>query len=677
MKQPRFGLGIDAGGTYTDLVVIEFSKGQIVKKAKSLTTPWDFTVGIERSLSEIGKEVLGQCELVSVSTTLATNAIVEQKGQKVGLLLMPPYGLFDSSEIIHSPCELIKGRIDADGLMLEAVDRDEVKSKAAVMIEKHHVKAFAVSGFAGCHNPENEVEVARILKDEFGLPSVCGHELSVFLNYKVRAQTALLNARIIPSLEKFFNDLSHIFEEFHLTAPIMVVKSDGSLMTMKKALERPIETILSGPAASVAGACYLMGCKDSIVIDMGGTTTDYAVISDGSVKLTTEGARVGKWVTHVRSLDLRTIGLGGDSLIFEKGGSICIGPKRVLPISRVTSHYPEAVHALRWLEKNKNGSAHKEGALELLVVNREMQSIPLTDEEKRILGILKQRPRSLRELAMLTGEMGWQFLPISRLEQENVIQSCGLTPTDLLHVSGRMDLWNREGASRLCKIAADLVGLDMETFVKETLDEVIKRITVGVIKTELAAEIGVEGIDDSPVASALVKNMLNHGDANYRVRIQLRKPILGIGAPAWFFLERVAGSLETKGIVPYHADVANAIGAITSSVVIRKEATIAQIDPDRYIVQGLPGAPSYKDLETAQHFAVDELKRMVRRDAIELGTDSEEIKISMEDTAYPTPGGSEEIFQRRIEVRIYGKPSIPGYRKARGSSEPNNGFEKN
>jgi len=657
MPRQKYGLGIDAGGTYTDLVVFDLPAGQVVKKAKSLTTNWDFTVGIELSLDEIGDDLLTQCELVSLSTTLATNAIVEKRGQKVGLLLMPPFGLFSADGIQHTPAEIIKGRLDSDGIELEPLDPDEISLKARSMVRAHHVKAFAVSGFAGCHNPTNELEAARIIREETSLPVVCGYQLSGLLNYKIRAQTAVLNAQIIPCLEDFLNNLSIIFKKRRINAPVMIVKSDGSLMKMEKAIQRPVETILSGPAASVAGAAYLTGCKDCMVVDVGGTTTDYAIIRNGSARLSEEGARVGGWKTHVRSLDLRTIGLGGDSLIFPEGESFRIGPTRVLPVSRLVSQCPESLEAFEYLERYISQRGDRCGGLEIFMLNEKKPNIDLSGRESMVIGMLTERPRSLREMSVIAGQSGWQFLPLSRLEESNVVQRCGLTPTDLLHISGHMDRWNKEGPRRMCQVMSKALDIPFDEFVQNALKMVIDRITTELVKTELAAELDPEDLEGSKAASTLIQNMLQQGNADFRVRFELKKPVIGIGAPAWFFLPKAAGFVETDCLVPPHADVANAIGAIISPVIINREVRIVQSSPGCYIIQGLPDAPRYEDIGKAERFAVEELRRIVLQEAREWGTDCRDPDIVINDSSFSAPGEIEEFLYRNIRISISGKPS--------------------
>ena len=265
----RYGLGIDAGGTYTDAVVYDFEEKKIKSKSKALTTKWDFSIGIDDALAGLDQAMLSQVELVAVSTTLATNAIVEGQGQKTGLLVMNNISSIVDDTVNHSPRRNIQGYINISGQECTPINEEEIRTVVREMADQDGVTAFAVSGFAGAINPAHELRVKEIIEQEVGMVTCCGHELSDLLDFSVRAQTAVLNARIVPLIIGFFREIDDILKSRKITAPVMVVKGDGTLMSVSMARERPVETILSGPAASVAGAKLLTGLHDALVVDMG------------------------------------------------------------------------------------------------------------------------------------------------------------------------------------------------------------------------------------------------------------------------------------------------------------------------------------------------------------------------------------------------------------------------
>lgn len=209
--QVRYGLGIDAGGTYTDAVIYDFKKKRLLCKNKALTTKWDFSIGIKQALSRLDTDLLSAVQLISVSTTLATNAIVEGEVQKAGLILMP--GRANIPEELHryAPLVQVKGQLNINGEEIEPIHPNEIREKAGRMIEKYGITAFTVSGFAAAVNPAHELEVKKVLQRETGFVVTCGHELSDLLNFLVRARTALLNAGIIPRMVKFFKEAHPTF----------------------------------------------------------------------------------------------------------------------------------------------------------------------------------------------------------------------------------------------------------------------------------------------------------------------------------------------------------------------------------------------------------------------------------------------------------------------------------
>ena len=654
----RLGLGIDAGGTYTDAVVYDFAHRRVLQKAKALTTKWDFTVGIENALEQLDPARLAEVDLVSVSTTLATNAIVEGRGQEVGLLIMPPYGLFDPPDITHRPIAILDGQMEIDGTEIRPIDPDQVRRVVRDLIDRRRVGAFAVAGYASHNNPSHELQVKAIIQDESDLTVTCGYDVSEGVNYRVRAATAALNARIIPCLVSLLDEVRVSLGRRGIAAPAMVVKSDGSLMSVESARQRPIETILSGPAASVAGASYLTHKADAIVVDIGGTTTDTAVIKDGVVRTCADGATVGGWKTHVKALDMRTLGLGGDSLIAYERGRLRIGPRRVGPVSWLAARHKPAARALDWLERHIDHFDTSTGAMDLVMLNGRRHDVPLSERESRVVDALAERPFSLHELAQRIDVLAWQLLPLKRLEESHVIQRCGLTPTDVLHASRLLRLWDIEASCRICDMFGHLAGLSREEFGQRAIDQVVHHLAVELLKKQLDDEVDPDEIDGSPVARALVGNLLSGGDEGYRVRVTLHRPVIGIGAPAHFFLPKAAELLETEAIIPPNADVANAIGAITSSVHVHRQVEISPNEFGRYALHGLAGAPTFADFEQAHQFAVDRLQQVVRDAARRAGTSQTRVEIAVEDHVAEIAYGGHLFVGRTLEARLTGRPDI-------------------
>ena len=654
----KLGLGIDAGGTYTDTVIYDLGQGKTVCKSKALTTKWDFTVGINEALSNLDQEKLRLVEMVSLSTTLATNAIVEGEGQKVGMIIMPAYGRLYPDEIPYEPKAVISGQLEITGMEISSVDEMEVRRVVRRMVEKDEVKAFAVSGYAGSINPAHELIVKRIIRDESGLFVTCGHELSGILNFKTRAYTAMWNARLIPKLAKLLLDLEKVLRKLDLRAPIVVVKGDGTLMSAKMAKERPVETILSGPAASVAGARHLTGLKNALVVDMGGTTTDTAVLEDGAVSVCETGSNVGGHKTHVKALEIRTAGLGGDSFIQWDKGQFCIGPRRVAPIAWLGAMYVGWDQALKFLDMHLDQYAGSTQNMQILALNGSSQNLVLTPQEEKIVTLLKRRPYSIDELVKQTGGLFERSLMLGRLEESFIIQRCGLTITDLMHVTGCFERWNKDAAERICRIFSRLTKMDIPDMAEHLMSMVIERLTLELLKRQLDEETDPEALHTCQVCKTLVKNMLAGGSDQYAVRIDLKRPIVGIGAPIHFFLPKAAAVLGAEVELPEDSDVANAIGAITSDIIVNRHVRIMSNQEGGFLIGGIAGARHFDKFDDADAFARDELTRMVRSLARAAGTGSRAVELTTQDQIATTDDGMQIFMGRTIRAKLTGRPDI-------------------
>ena len=654
----HYGLGIDAGGTYTDVVIHDYKTGEIVSKNKALTTKWDFTIGINKAISGLSLEYLSKVELVAVSTTLATNAIVEGEGQKTGLIIMT--GNDASRDLFsHKPCVFVSGQMDMDGYELEPVDVEEIRQVARDMVQKDGVNAFAVSGLAGAINPEHELVVKNILTEETGMIVSCGHELSDQLNLVVRAQTAVLNARTIPRMVKFFHELEGVLAKQKIHAPLMVVKGDGTLMSAEMAKGKPVETILSGPAASVAGAKFLTGLEEAMVVDMGGTTTDTADIHNGLVNVCERGAHVGGYVTHVRALDMRTEGLGGDSLIFKGKDNFAIGPRRGAPLVWANAQFPKGIEAALYTMK-----AHVEEkptvafSQQILVAMGDHPAFEPTEQETAILNILSQRAHTLEELTKKLDIISVQFLKFDRLEGSGLVQRCGLTPTDLLHVAGSFKKWDPKPAREMLHIISKLSRQPIDELTPYLIGEVEKKLALEMFRKQLSYDINVDTINDCPMCAHLMERILSGEKSSYEIQAKLNLPIIGIGAPVHYFLPKAAEILNAEVVIPKDADVANAIGAITSQIFIRKKALIRPDQSGRFIVEGVVGGKLFNQIREAEEWTIDFLKSQIWELGRMAGTSRKTIEFNIEDSIVHLADGNSLFMGRTVQASLTGNPDI-------------------
>ena len=327
-------IGIDTGGTYTDAVLLDMGRRgaeSILRKSKALTTHSRLEEGIEGSLKGLGlrRDDIASIDKVVLSTTLATNAIVEGKLHRTGLIIV---GDMPRGDIAADYVEQVPGKMNIKGRVLVNVDRAAVRKALDNMLP--YIEAVAVSGASSVRNPSQEREVKELVREMCSLPVMCGHELASQLGYLERTNTAAINAGLLPIIDRFIRSVKSVLADMDIKAPVFVVKGDGSIATEKSIKEKPIDTALSGPAASMIGTINLTGIENAVVTDMGGTTTDTGIVKDKRVELSEKGADIGGWRIKIKSAKLHTIGLGGDSAVRNGGESVNIGPERVLPACR-------------------------------------------------------------------------------------------------------------------------------------------------------------------------------------------------------------------------------------------------------------------------------------------------------------------------------------------------------
>jgi N-methylhydantoinase A/oxoprolinase/acetone carboxylase beta subunit len=281
----KLGIGIDTGGTYTDAVIYDFNEKKILGSAKALTTKEDLSIGIGNAFDELPSEMLNQADIISLSTTLATNACVENKGGRAKLLFIgvykdvvvefgKNYGLpnYDEMYFIDSKSgDNSKVAIQSDWDSFMEDSKEWFNDAESVGI----VELNAMD-----NNAVLEKKAKELVIKQYNMPIICGHELFSDLNSLQRGSTTLLYARLIPIIEDFLAAIKVALKKRNINIPVVIVRSDGSLMSEKFTAIRPVETLLCGPAASVMGGIELTNENNSLIIDMGGTTTDIAILSE-------------------------------------------------------------------------------------------------------------------------------------------------------------------------------------------------------------------------------------------------------------------------------------------------------------------------------------------------------------------------------------------------------------
>ena len=602
-------LGVDTGGTYTDAVIVDEAATRVIGSAKSLTTRGDLALGIGRAvdaaLAGAGVEP-GQVSLVSLSTTLATNALVEGQGGRVALVFigfdaadLERGGLIEALKgdpVIH----LAGGHSHAGG---EIAPLDLARLEAEVAALADQVVGFAVAASFATRNPAHEVAARAVIRRVTGRPVTCSHELSANLNGPKRALTAVLNARLIGMIDRLVAACERHLDAVGIAAPLMVVRGDGALISAAMVRERPIETILSGPAASIVGARWLTGESDALVSDIGGTTTDVALLRDGLPEIDPQGARVGGFRTMVEAVAMRTTGLGGDSevhLITEGlNGGLRLGPRRLVPVSLLAVEHGPMVHAAleRWL------SADAVGEYDGRFV------IPMGGNAGGL------GPRDLAVLGRVTGPMPvgnaltsrLEVAALERLVARGLVMISGVTPSDASHVLGRLDAWDRAAAEKAVRLLARRRNGRGERFAPDaaTLAQaIVDQLTQQTVDCLLEAAFSEDAAFAGEVPETLARHRLTSvGLSQHRgiveITARLGVPVIGLGASAGSYYGAVGERLGCRMVLPEHAGVANAIGAVVGQVSQRVTGTVTSPSEGRFVVHLAEGVQQFVDRETA------------------------------------------------------------------------------
>lgn len=337
-------IGIDVGGTHTDAVLL--SETGIEKKVKVSTDAQDlFTSilsGFTQLLDGIDPETIHR---VVISTTLTTNAIVQQNMNPVGMIVSAGPGInpqvYSTGE--HYYC--VAGSINHRGIQKARINERQIEDIAKKLQQAGIEYVGVVSKFS-TRNPSHEIVTRRIL-NRYVKKIFLGHHVSGNLNFPRRIATTHLNAAVFSLHHSFFEAVKSSLEEKGLNIPIQILKADGGTMSLEASMAFPGQTVLSGPAASIMGAIpHAPEKKDAIVLDIGGTTTDIALLVDKTPLLEPLGIQRGEYKSLIRSLRTNSEGIGGDSLVQVKNDKLIIGPDRKGPAMAFGGSDPTPTDAL-------------------------------------------------------------------------------------------------------------------------------------------------------------------------------------------------------------------------------------------------------------------------------------------------------------------------------------------
>jgi len=610
----HYSMGIDAGGTYTDSIIIRDSDGKVMDSNKALTTYPDFLEGIRNSIDGLDEKYLKDVKMVSVSTTLATNTILEKNGYPVGLILVGDYEIPEKMHVeFHT---VVKGGHDHHGAELVPLDMEAVE--AFVRKVKDNVSAFAVSSYFSIRNPAHELAIKTRIQELTGLPVVCGHELSLDLGAYERGITAYLNAQLIPIASQFIRSIKEEISRRGMDSRLLMLKCDGSVVGINEALEKPIESIFSGPAASLVGASHLSGLETCAVIDVGGTSTDVSILENGLPELCSEGAVVGGWQTKVKAIRMETSAMGGDSHIWVRNMKINLGPRRVVPLCVAAVKYPGFLEVLR---KGRIPAAmHLEENVQptKFFIRTGAEASDLGKLEQELFDRIGEFPTSLNDIFWETKKTLSPGL-LDSLIRKRLIQAIGFTPTDALHVLGEYTSWDIEASKAGAKLLERYTQIDHIKLCKQIKQDVARNMALNLVSFILK-DVSSQEIE---------KILLSDRFTQFRMKI----PVVLIGGPVVAYIEELKQILDADIIVPKYTEVGNAVGAVVGKGIKRIEILIKSTytkDRKKLILLFSPaGRETFGTYPEALEYAEALGRKLVMEYMTEAGLDKGQVQIEV------------------------------------------------
>ena len=656
-------VGVDTGGTYTDAAIIDAGSHRVISSAKAITTKGDLAIGVAEAITRaVGLLPQGlqpqDISLVSVSTTLATNAVVEGHGSAVGVVLIG----FDAAMVTRTgiaqafpgmPVETVAGGHDHNGDARVPLDLEALEAALSRMADK--VDAFAVASAFAVRNAAHEHAARELIVARTGKPVTLSTELSSSLDAPRRALTAALNARLISRVSHLIEAVRRAMAQLQICCPLMIVKGDGTLALAESVVTRPIETVLSGPAASLVGAQWLSGLDSFILSDMGGTTTDLGVLLNGRPRVALEGAEVGGWRTMVRAIDVRTIGLGGDSeVLLGPQGKLTVSAQRIVPVALLGERYPELIALLEADLADVDGGNSMQGRFVLLPFGARAGAPTgeLTAREREVLLQVGERPQALRKLASSLAAQR----AIGSLRRKGLIQLSGFTPSDAAHVLGLQANWSGAAASLAGQLAARLRDMKFPTperteqFARDVWNETVRLTGRAILDTAMGM---------TPVDGTLVDAVCS-GNARVglcAISLKPSVPVVAVGGPVKVYYPEVARRLGCDIVFPDYCDVANAVGAATGVVAQTVVVRVAGDGSGVFVLHSTMGTLQFRDPTEALGRATEMAREAARTAVMAMGASVPEVQLTLQKTMLPNATNDTGLLEAVITAEAIGRPN--------------------
>jgi len=377
---------------------------------------------------------------------------------------------------------------------------------------------------------------------------------------------------------------------------------------------------------------------------MGGTTTDIAIIENGSARRKGRGAVVGKYKTSLHATDIRTLGLGGDSAIKVEKGKLKIGPERIIPISVLCDKYPWTIDKLKkYIGYDSGDYTLVQPGTFFLSVMKPSENMIFNDREKDILRFLSEKPLSLLELAEALDYSYLSLIGTDRLEESGIIRRCGLTPTDLMVLEESVTLYKKDAAEIVLELLAERSSIEKNKL-KNLIWREIHKNSASAIITEV---LSTSNNDSSFPGCNFCKGIFE-GNESLDSSIKLKIPVVGIGAPAKIMLAGLDNSLLTEKIFPENAEVANAVGAASGAGAMHIDISVVLDSVGRYILYAPEKMRIFRKLEDAKRESISIIKDYALNYAKRMDYGKFQLEITVKDRSAPTAFGNDIYIDTSI-----------------------------
>jgi N-methylhydantoinase A/oxoprolinase/acetone carboxylase beta subunit len=427
-------IGLDVGGTFTDAVLID--GGEIVKKIKFPTATDNLLESLLHALNPLLETAGGHAaqgrdiQRIVISTTLITNLIATDRIEPVALVLIPGPGLNpDTYQFDAERTFVLSGAIDYRGREIEPLKDAEIIGCIEEIKSLRLGRAAIVGKFSQRNSAHEQAVAAAFARHAPEVQLVLGHQVSSQLNFPRRVITALLTLATRDVFRDFYEQVAAALSRRGIEAPLYILKADGGTLPFAQALKRPVETIFSGPAASTLGAMALTPAgQTSVVLDVGGTTTDLSLLLSGRPLLASRGARVGRRLTQVRAFATKSVALGGDSMLRVEGGALEILPERAGPAYCLGGTAPTPTDAMRHAGLTDIGDAQRAGE----AMRRLGKELRLPPDRTASLVLDRMVGRITDEIQAMF--LAWEEEPAYRIWE--VLQKRKVRPQNIVGIGG-------------------------------------------------------------------------------------------------------------------------------------------------------------------------------------------------------------------------------------------------